>query len=173
MAPQRREHLTNITCVILKLSPSYSKIKKMRLLPPRETRYYYSRVTKHPAKYKNQKFFPNPDMRTNLYSHISTNAHNPSTLAIWPPLLKIPPSKSQNTPEAPWVPLSAIKQHIRRTVSAIFPISSFYPSPCTPPKPVAIMLAMFSWLLEIPHYTVYWTYPLRAYLMYCSNVYAI
>ena len=49
-------------------------------------------IITHPSekKTKNQKFNPNADMRTNIYSHFSIHSHNPFILTIPIPLLKIP-----------------------------------------------------------------------------------
>ena len=59
----------------------------MPSLSPRKTGNYHPPTTKHPGKQKNQKFNPNADIRTNIYSHISTHTHNQSILPIPPPLL--------------------------------------------------------------------------------------
>ena len=52
----------------------------MHSMLPREARNYYLLIKKHSAK-KNQEFFPNTDMRSNIYSHIwPINITHPSYL---------------------------------------------------------------------------------------------
>ena len=101
----------------------------MPSLPPWKISNYHPLITNHLAKQKKQKFYPNADMRTNIYSHISTHTHNPSFLPIPPPQLlpQMTPQHTrhtvstiflhQTTHDAPWVPPSSIR--------------SLYPSSCT------------------------------------------
>ena len=67
-------------------------------------------VITHPSQNilqkKNQKFYPNADMRTIMYSRISTHTHYTSTLPTLPPLLKFPPQIS------PQHTISTIKSNI-------------------------------------------------------------
>ena len=87
MAPGGHEHLSHHHLGGAKAGTRLQwDIKKMPSLPPRKTSYYHRPITKHSAKRKNQKFYPNTDMRTNILSHTSTYTHNLSILPI-PPLL--------------------------------------------------------------------------------------
>ena len=88
MAPKSHEDLTHHHQVNTKTNTRLQlDIKKMPSLPPQKSSHYHLPITKHSAKQKNQKFYPNADMRTNIYSHISTHTHNPSILLIPLPLL--------------------------------------------------------------------------------------
>ena len=79
MAPKRQEHLSchhlGDTTASTRLQQD---IKKMPSLPPRKSSYYHQAVTKHSATQKNQKFYPDANMRTNIFSHTSFHTHNPS-----------------------------------------------------------------------------------------------
>ena len=86
-----------ITWEILKICTRLQQDIKMPSLPPQETINYHLPIKKHAAKQKNQKLYPNADMGTNIYFRISTHTHNPPTLPILSPLLKISPTNNPIT----------------------------------------------------------------------------
>ena len=67
MAPKRHEDLSHHHQGNTKTNTCLQQeIKKMPSLPPWKTSYYHLPITKHSAKQKNQKFYPNADVRTNI-----------------------------------------------------------------------------------------------------------
>ena len=84
LIPYGHENLNNHYLGNTKTSTNLQQDIKMPSLFPWETHNYHSPIKKHHAKQKNQKYYPNADLKTNIYFHISTHTHNLS-----PPLLSI------------------------------------------------------------------------------------
>ena len=78
MSFKRYEHLSHHHLGDSKVSTRLQDIKTMPSLPPRKISYHHLPITKHSAKQKNQKFYPNAGMRTNIIFHALTYTHNPS-----------------------------------------------------------------------------------------------
>ena len=86
-----------ITWEILKLAHVYSKKTKKCLRCLHEKLAVITHPSQNTLLNKNKKFYPNADMRTNIYFYKSTYTHNPSILPRLSPLLKIPPRHTWHT----------------------------------------------------------------------------
>ena len=157
VALKRHEHITHHHLGNTKTSIHLQQdIKKMPSLPPKKLAIitYPSQST---LQNKKQKFYPNAGMRINIYSHIFTHTNNPSILPIPPPLLKILPQMTRFTISTTFLHQSTHSMHRKYHL----PPLNVYIHLHALPQAVDIILAMFSWVLEIGLHTVYSISPMH------------